>query len=173
MYATHWITFLLISQFYSRWWKYIYFFKFKNVFIFWKVIIIRFLNVGPDPRLQYEGSGLFLLGGGWGGGIFPLFFFGGVVMPLGQAKNSDIKTFGNKSSIAANERLIMDSWGVQSFSFWEGQGRNLLPFPPCSHHSPYMFPSAFSCSQVVPQSFPIAFHFLSQYDLPKIQLSCI
>jgi len=34
-----------------------------------------------------------------GGGVFSMFFFGGVVMSLGQAKNSDINTFGNKSSM--------------------------------------------------------------------------
>ncbi len=145
----------------------------KNEFIFWKVIIISFLNVGPDPRLHYEGSGPSFLGEGWGGGIFSLFFFGGVVMPLGQAKNSDVNTFGNKSSMQPMKGSAWTHEGSNPFSFWEGQGRNLLPFSPCSHHSAYMFPSACSISQFVPQSFPIACHFLSQYGLPKIQLSCI
>jgi hypothetical protein len=81
--------------------------------------------------------------GQWVEEFFPSSFLGGVVMPLGQAKNSDINTFGNKSSMQPMKGLACTHEGSDPFSFWEGRGRNLLPFSPCSHHSPYMFPSAF------------------------------
>ncbi len=125
------------------------------------------LTLGYSMR----GPVFFFSVGQWGGRIFSLFLFGGVVMPLGQAKNSDINTFGNRSSMQPMKGSA--SWtheGSDPFSFWEGRGRNLLPISPCSHHSPHMFPSVFSSSQVVPQSFLIACHFLPQYGLPKIQL---
>jgi len=50
---------------------------YSRILFSWKVIIICFLKVGTDPRLHYEGSGLFLLGGavGWRN-FFPSSFLG-------------------------------------------------------------------------------------------------
>jgi len=102
------------------------------------------LTLGYSMR----GPVFFFWVGRLGGGIFSLFFFGGVVMPLGQAKNSDINTFGNKSSM----QPMMAQHGLMRgpifFLFCEGRGRNLLPFPPCSHQL-FKFPS---CSPIVPNS---------------------
>ncbi len=108
--------------------------------------------MGPDPRLHYEGSGPSFLGEGWGGGIFSLFFFGGVVMPLGQAKNSDVNTFGNKSSMqpmkgsawtheGSNPFFFLGRTGEESFAFFP-----LVPIilPICSHQLvqfPNLFPN--------------------------------
>jgi hypothetical protein len=57
--------------------------------------------------------------------LFSLFFFGGVVMPLGQAKNSDINTFGDKTSMQPMKGSAWTHEGFDFFPFWEGWGKNL------------------------------------------------
>jgi len=106
-----------------------------------------------ELTLGYSMRGpVFFFWAGWvGGGIFSLFFFGGVVMPLGQAKNSDINTFGNKSSMQpmmAQHGLMR---GLIFFLFAKDGGGISCLFP--------LVPISYLSSQAVPQSFPITPHF--------------
>jgi hypothetical protein len=46
------ISLLFFSQYYSRLLKIYIILNFENEFIFWKIKIIRFVNVETDPSLQ-------------------------------------------------------------------------------------------------------------------------
>ncbi len=89
-----------------------------------------------------------------GGGVeefFPSSFLGGVVMPLGQAKNSDINTFGNKSSMQPMKGSAWTHKGSNPFLFRKDRGGIFCLFPLvpiilpiCSHqlfHVPKLFPN--------------------------------